>query len=389
MPNCVVRPGAAAERSRQRLGERDARRPRPRVDVEARLAEQDVAHGAADEVDPSTVRDRRHGVEHGPQPVERLQLQIVSHVRAQPASAIASISTFAPDGSAETSIVARAGGVRRRGARRPRSSRRSRRGRSGRRSSSRGGRGRCPPPRGSRRRFANTCSVCSPIPSPTISAWSGRSASCPETNTKPVRPGSPASTARPGTARAPPRCERRPCSISPPSGRVRQLCARATPSALKIASSTCSGSLPSISRTCRVSPAPSASSSRNVATMSLAEAGDARVAEVDVRDDQRPARTPRRRRARAPRRRGRPPSRGAGALCSNARLRAPRPARAPPPRSRPPRRRARPRARGRRRRTRRAAPSRWSRTRQPGGDARLARSRATSTRACSRPASSA
>ena len=59
----------------------------------------------------SIVRDRGHGVEHGPQPFERVQLQIVSHVRAQPASAIASISTFAPDGSAETSIVARAGGV--------------------------------------------------------------------------------------------------------------------------------------------------------------------------------------------------------------------------------------------------------------------------------------
>src|SRR5690349_6992209 len=72
--------------------------------------------------------------------------------------------------------------------------------------------------------------------------------------------------------------ERRGCCLRPNDlllhqsslRRVRQLCARATPSALKIASSTCSGSSPSISLTCSVSPAPSASSRRNVPTMSRA-----------------------------------------------------------------------------------------------------------------------
>src|SRR5439155_1267913 len=52
--------------------------------------------------------------------------------------------------------------------------------------------------------------------------------------------------------------------------RGRQLWASATPSALKIASSTCSGSDPSIRRTCRVRPAPSASSRRKVPTTSWA-----------------------------------------------------------------------------------------------------------------------
>src|SRR5205814_8579653 len=44
----------------------------------------------------------------------------------------------------------------------------------------------------------------------------------------------------------------------------------AAPSALKIASSTCSGSFPSSTRMCTLRPAPAASSSRKRATTSLA-----------------------------------------------------------------------------------------------------------------------
>ncbi len=97
------------------------------VDVEALLAEQDVSHGAADE-EHAVDRDVRllDGAEHRREPRELVQLlrDVLDDGHAgdcalgaarrprrySPASAIASISTSAPDGRAATSIVARAGG---------------------------------------------------------------------------------------------------------------------------------------------------------------------------------------------------------------------------------------------------------------------------------------
>src|SRR5581483_1375471 len=80
------------------------------VEVVARLAEQCVPHRAADHVHrlARVVRrgDRLEDVREAP-----IRAQLVGdRVLALQASAIASISTSAPDGSAETSIVARAGG---------------------------------------------------------------------------------------------------------------------------------------------------------------------------------------------------------------------------------------------------------------------------------------
>ena len=70
----VVELRAAAELRRERLRERRPVAFDRKIDVEARLAEQDVAHGAADEVDAAVFRNSSNGVEHRPQPLERLQL---------------------------------------------------------------------------------------------------------------------------------------------------------------------------------------------------------------------------------------------------------------------------------------------------------------------------
>ena len=105
---------------------------------------------------------------------------------AQSASAIASISTSAPDGSFATSTVERAGGVSPTCARVDLvHRRRSRRGSAGRRSSSRAGRATSRPPRGSRagsRRPARSAPRSRRRRAPSRPA---RSASWPDTNTKP------------------------------------------------------------------------------------------------------------------------------------------------------------------------------------------------------------
>ena len=74
------------------------------------MAEQRVAHGAADQVHRLVrivyLADRLEDVREA-----RVRPELVrDRGLALQASAIASISTSAPDGSAETSIVARAGG---------------------------------------------------------------------------------------------------------------------------------------------------------------------------------------------------------------------------------------------------------------------------------------
>ena len=95
-----------AELARESASELDRVALDGNVDVEVRAAEQDVAHGAPNEVD-AVVRlrytaeglDRARAPDTRRYPAEVLQT-----------SAIASISTLAPEGKAETSIVARAGG---------------------------------------------------------------------------------------------------------------------------------------------------------------------------------------------------------------------------------------------------------------------------------------
>ena len=133
---------------------------------------------------------------------------------------------------------------------------------------------RCPPPRGSRggwRRSARSAPRSRRRRAPLARAQRELARDEHEAG----RRGSPASTARPGTARAPPRCGSTsllirvtPSSLAGCGGR--HAWPSAAPSALKIASSTCSGSWPSSSRTWSVSPAPPASSFRNRETTSLA-----------------------------------------------------------------------------------------------------------------------
>ena len=91
--------------------------------------------------------------------------------------------------------------------------------------------------------------------------------------------------------------------------RGRDAAASATPSALKIASSTCCVSVAVDQPDVQGSPAASASSSRKRATRSP-RAADARLREVDVRRRAAAGPRPRARRARAPRRPARTPSRG-------------------------------------------------------------------------------
>ena len=66
----VVRLEAPAELRGQRPGERLPVALDGQVDVEARLAEQEIANSAADEVDAALLAgDARSGVEHRPQPL--------------------------------------------------------------------------------------------------------------------------------------------------------------------------------------------------------------------------------------------------------------------------------------------------------------------------------
>ena len=119
-------------------------------------------------------------------------------------------------------------------------------------------------------RLSIVCSVCALIPGPTTSVWPGSKPELARHEHEPVR------LDRLRVRRA---LERGRRVLGAHDGlavhrhsfrfRGRAAWASATPSALKIASSTCCGSSPSMSRTCRVRPPPSASSCRKLATRSV------------------------------------------------------------------------------------------------------------------------
>ena len=127
----AMRPDATVELLRERVRKGDRVSDDDHVDVEVRLAEQDVADRAADEVHAVVrVADGRDGVQHRREAVGKLERSpweaiVPPPTRACPLlgpvpynglapryrSATASISTRAPDGRPAISTVDRAGGV--------------------------------------------------------------------------------------------------------------------------------------------------------------------------------------------------------------------------------------------------------------------------------------
>ena len=195
------------------------------------------------------------------------------------------------------------------------------------------------------RRFANTCSVCSAMPPGTSSFAPGLQPELARDEHEAVR------LDRLRVRRALERRRRRlgandllahEASLRRFTVRGRHAWPSAAPTALKIAASTCCGSVPSSSRTCRFSRAASTSSRRKLRRDVGREAADALVGEVDVRHEQRAlGALERRRRERLLGRNERP-----AASAARRRERAPRSRRrARARRPRPPGRRARARPR--------------------------------------------
>ena len=190
------------------------------------------------------------------------------------------------------------------------------------------------------RRFAKTCSVCSAIESPTSSAWLGLAApSWPETKTRPpaliaCEYGAPWN----GAGAASVRTTVLLCHHSSFRRWCGRRCASATPSALKIASSTCCGFVAlDQADVQRQAGALGELVAGSVATMSRPRARRRARRERSTFETTSGRPDASTRRARAPRRPARPPSRApARPRPAQSAARAPRRARAPPPRPPPP-----------------------------------------------------